>query len=91
MGAFYEGRANCCYICKFFIQNGATYRNGICVKHPPQKIDETLGAAVTGQPAGYKIFPNVLDSITGSCGDFEPALITPLDVDDPPPVYKNES
>jgi hypothetical protein len=89
MGSYYEGRAHCCYICKFFVQNSAEYRNGICVKHPPEKVDETLGAAVTGQPTGYKMFPNVLDSITGFCGKFELAPIIPADVAAPPPVYKN--
>lgn len=90
MATYYEGRANCCYICKFFQQNSAEYRNGLCVKHPPQKIDETLAASVTGPPTGYKMFPNVLDSITGSCGDFEPAPIMPADAASPPPVFKRE-
>lgn len=91
MGDYYEGRASCCYICKFFIQNEAQYRNGVCVKHPPQKIDENLGGAVAGAPAGFKIFPNILDTITGFCGDFEMATIMPTDADDPPDVYKDIS
>ena len=91
MGIYYEGRANCCYICKFFQQTDAQYRNGICVKHPPQKIDENIGSTVTGAPPGYDIFPNIFDSITGSCGQFEPAPIMPADLKDPPPVFKREA
>jgi hypothetical protein len=87
LGPFWEGRNDCCYICKFFMQNQVDYRNGICVKHPPQKIDENLGTGVSGAPPGYDIFPNVLDSITGSCGDFELAEVMPGDWDDPPPIY----
>lgn len=86
MATFWEGRSSACYICKYFVQNVTQFRNGICFKHPPQKIDENLGAPIAGAPAGYKIFPNIIDPLTGCCGDFEIALIMPTDVDDPPPI-----
>lgn len=68
MGDYYEGRSRSCWICKFFIQNQPEYRNGICVRHAPDKIDENLQEP--GAPTGFGVFPNVLDPETGFCGEF---------------------
>lgn len=76
MGDWYEGREIACWICKFFCQNSGSYRNGVCVRHAPRKIDQNLGADVLIPTiAGFGIFPNVLDPETGSCGEFEPMEI----------------
>lgn len=73
MGAYYEGRSRACWVCKYFVQNSETYRNGICARFAPDKIDENNGVG----PTGYAVFSNVNDSETGFCGDFAPYLVAP--------------
>jgi hypothetical protein len=77
MGDYYEGRSRACWACAYFIQNTAEYRNGICVRHAPDKIDEVLGGGITGAPAGFAVFPNVVDPATGFCGEFIPGSVAP--------------
>lgn len=83
-GPYYEGRNYCCYVCKWFAQTSETYRNGVCLREPPDKIDENEGG-VGGKPTGYEPFSNVMNSATGFCGKFEPATVE-IDVSDIPPL-----
>lgn len=84
MGNYYEGRARACWVCKYFLQNDENYRNGICCRNAPEKIDENLGTGVTGAPAGFDIFANIIDPETGFCNEFvpyetaPPAVIPPI-------------
>lgn len=80
MGDYYEGRSRSCWNCRFFIQNSEQYRNGICVRHAPDKIDEVLGGAIAGAPAGFKVFPNVIDPVTGFCGEYVKGDVAPPEV-----------
>lgn len=78
MGDYYEGRSRSCWNCECFLQNSETYRNGVCCRHAPRKIDQNLGADVlTPTVAGFGIFPNVLDPETGFCGEYKPASVAP--------------
>lgn len=71
MGNGYEGRDRMCWQCKFFINTNDAFRNGVCVFHPPQKIDQTLGVG----PGNYIPFQAIIDSVNGFCGDYVPAPI----------------
>lgn len=78
MGDYYEGRSRSCWGCKFFLQNQAEYRNGVCCRHAPRKIDQNLGADVLIPTiTGFGVFPNVLDPETGFCGEFVPFEVAP--------------
>lgn len=83
MGDYMEGRSRACWVCKYFVQNSETYRNGICARHAPDKIDENGGVG----PTGYAVFPNVNDSENAFCGEFAKALIastqTPIPIQEP--------
>lgn len=76
----YEGRTRSCWGCKFFIQIEEEYRNGVCVRHAPAKIDENLGEPTQNTDPDYAVFANVLDSENGFCGEHVPALIAPPSV-----------
>jgi len=76
MGDYYEGRSRACWICKYFMQYDDTYRNGICARFAPDKIDENNGAG----PPGFAMFSNVNDSLTAFCGDFAPYEVAPPSV-----------
>lgn len=82
MGAFMEGRSRSCWICKYFVQNDENYRNGICARRAPDKIDENNGVG----PVGYAVFPNVNDSENAFCGQFAPALVAAPSGTIPPQV-----
>lgn len=87
MGDYYEGRANSCWVCRYFVQNDEAYCNGICVRHAPEKIDENLGGSISGAPTGYTVFPNVNEPDEGFCSEFEPYIVAPPAViPDPEPV-----
>lgn len=73
MGIYMEGRSRACWVCKYFVQNSETYRNGICAQRAPDKIDENLGVG----PVNYAVFPNVNDSVNAFCGDFAWYLVSP--------------
>lgn len=85
MGNFFEQRSRACWVCKYFVQNDETYRNGICARHAPDKIDQNDGVG----PTGYPVFPNVNDSETGFCGEFAKALIA--STQDPIPIQEPAS
>lgn len=76
----YEGRERTCWGCKYFIQTESEYRNGVCVRHAPAKIDQNIGDATQVVDPDYAVFANVLDSENGFCGEFVPALIAPSSV-----------
>lgn len=61
----------------FFVQDVATYRNGKCLRHAPDKIDQNIGDLTQSAVANMAVFPNILDSETGFCGDYVPAQIAP--------------
>lgn len=71
MGTGYEERSRMCWQCKYFINTDNTYRNGVCVFHPPDKIDGSNGIG----PSPYSFSQEVIDSVNGFCGDFVPAEI----------------
>jgi hypothetical protein len=77
MGDYNEGRSRACWICKFFVQNEASYRNGVCVRCAPTKVDATVGSGVTGAATGFEMFANVLDPVTGFCNRFVLGTIAP--------------
>lgn len=80
MGDYYEGRSRSCWVCKAFVQNSETYRDGVCVRHAPDKIDGNLAAGGPSTPAGFNVFSAVRDPLTGFCGEFIPFEVAPPSV-----------
>jgi hypothetical protein len=82
MTLYHENRTYSCWICKYFVQNEEEYCNGFCVGNSPKKIDYNVGetGAIVGAPVGYRMFANINDPATGSCGRFELATVPVSDV-----------